>query len=173
MRRIITIGCGVLCAALLAGAVTAAGNPTSDSHARNLAAKQCAAEKKADRGAFRSLWGRHAMRNCIRGTVGQLSTELKNAAKECRAERDADAVAFRNNYGTAHSQGRNAFGKCVSSKVHDEIAADVAAFKNAAKECRAERDADADAFRDTYGTAHSRGRNAFGKCVSSKVKHQD
>jgi hypothetical protein len=56
--------------------------------------------------------------------------------------------------------------------VKHEIKKDTTEFKNAAKECRAARDADPDGFHETWGTNHN-GRNAFGKCVSSKVKHQD
>jgi hypothetical protein len=41
-------------------------------------------------------------------------------------------------------------------------------LKNAAQECRAERDGDAEAFK-AWGT-NENGANAFGKCVSSKAK---
>jgi len=170
LKRVITIGCGCLCASLLAVAVASAANATSAGHARNAAAKQCASLKKADKGAFRAAYGKHAMRNCIKGTTGEASTELENAAKACKAERRDDPAAFHDNYGKNHN-GRNAFGKCVSSKVHDVVAEEATEFKNAAAECRDERQGDPDAFRDHYGTAHSKGRNAFGKCVSSKVKH--
>lgn len=47
-----------------------------------------------------------------------------------------------------------------------------AEFKNAAKECRAEREADPAAFEETYG-ANANRRNAFGKCVSGKVKDDE
>jgi hypothetical protein len=151
--------------------VAAAGNPTSDSHARNLAAKQCASEKKADRAAFRGLYGKHAMRNCIKGTSDEAKAELKNAAGECRAERDTDPAAFKEHWGTNHN-GRNAFGKCVSSTARDEVAAEVAEFKNAAKECKAERKDDPDGFREHWGT-NDNGRNALGKCVSWNVTHND
>jgi hypothetical protein len=114
----IAIGCACLCASLLATAVAAAGNPTSDAHARNLAAKQCASEKKTDRAAFRQLYGKHAMRNCIKGTSDETKAELKNAAAKCRAERADDPEAFRETWGTNHN-GRNAFGKCVSSHVKE------------------------------------------------------
>jgi hypothetical protein len=169
LKALITIGC--LCASLLVTGVATAGNPTSDAHARKLAAKQCAAEKKADKAAFRGLYGKHAMRNCIKGTSDETKAELKNAAQQCRAEREEDPAAFQEHWGTNHN-GRNAFGKCVSSTARGEVSEDVAEFENAAKECRAERQSDPDAFRDHWGTNHN-GRNAFGKCVSSKVKHQD
>jgi hypothetical protein len=156
---------------LLATAVATAGNATSESHAKNLAAKQCAAAKKADKGAFHATYGKHAMRNCIKGTTDEVKAELKNAAQDCRAAREADPAGFHETWGTNHN-GRNAFGKCVSSSVKHEIKKDTTEFKNAAKECRAARDADPEGFHGTWGTNHN-GRNAFGKCVSSKVKHQD
>jgi hypothetical protein len=171
LKRVITIGCACACASVLAVAVASAGNATSDSHAKNLAAKQCTAQQKADPAAFRAAYGDHPMRNCIQGTTPEVSAELKNAAKECKAERDADPAAFRQTYGS-NENGSNAFGKCVSKKVRAEIREDVAEFKNAAKECRAERQADPEGFRQTYGKNHN-GRNAFGKCVSSKVKHAE
>jgi hypothetical protein len=156
---------------MLVAAVATAGNVTSDKHARKLAAKQCASEKKADRAAFRGVYGKHAMRNCIKGTSDETKAELKSAARKCRAEREDDPAAFRETWGTNHN-GRNAFGKCVSTKVRHEIGEDVAEFKDAAKECKAERKDDPAAFHETWGTNHN-GRNALGKCVSSKVKHQD
>jgi hypothetical protein len=163
-------GFAALALVVPAAVALGAGNPTSAAHAKNLAAKQCAAQKKADRVAFRATYGKHAMRNCIKGATDEVKAELKNAAKECRAERRADPAAFRQNYGTNHN-GANAFGKCLSRKVNADIRKDTTEFKNAAKECKAERRADPAAFRQQYGNNHN-GRNALGKCVSSKVKHQ-
>ena len=56
-----------------------------------------------------------------RGAVADETTpaEFKNAAKECRAEREADPDAFEETYGT-NGNKKNAFGKCVSTKVQDE-----------------------------------------------------
>ncbi len=84
---------------------------------RSEAAKQCAAQKKADKGAFNALYGDHAMRDCIKGEpVDPTVQEFKNAAKECKAERDLGVEAFQATYGD-NANGRNALGKCVSSKV--------------------------------------------------------
>ena len=112
----------------------------------------------------------------------------KNAAKECKAERaDADFPAthdgksFQEFYGTG-KHGKNAYGKCVSTKARalkakeDEAdKADVSEFKNAAKQCQAESTDpdfpaahDGKSFSDFYGTNHNH-RNAFGKCVSGKA----
>ena len=100
-------------------------------------------------------------------------TDRTNAAQECRAERgstDETREAFRVEYGT-NKNGRNAFGKCVSSTSKEEEAEQETAAKNASKECRAERgstDETREAFRVEYGT-NKNGRNAFGKCVSQKA----
>ena len=95
-------------------------------------------------------------------------TDKTNAAKECRAEREADATGFAEKYGT-NENGKNAFGKCVSSTSKEEEAEGEAAAKNAAKDCKAEREAEATLFAEKYGT-NQNGRNAYGKCVSSKAK---
>ena len=93
---------------------------------KSAAAKACAAEKKADKAAFKEKYGKHAMRNCIKGVTeadpeatADEAAEAKNAAKECKAERAADPAAFQEKYGT-NANGKNAFGKCVSSKAGDE-----------------------------------------------------
>lgn len=101
-------------------------------------------------------------------------TERTNAAKECRAERGGTAAtleAFRAKYGT-NKNARNAFGKCVSRRAADEEREGDAARTNAAKECKAERDADAPAFTVKYGT-NKNGRNAYGKCVSAKAEESE
>ena len=56
----------------------------------------------------------------------------------------------------------------ASRQVKDDSKAEVKEFKNAAKECKAERAADPQAFHATYGTGHN-GRNALGKCVSRRA----
>jgi predicted ATP-binding protein involved in virulence len=101
--------------------------------------------------------------------------DKKNAAKECRAERgttDAEKEAFAQQYGTAKSNYKNAFGKCVSARARDEHAERHAAKRNASRDCRDERKADPEAFRLQYGTAKSHYKNAFGKCVSQKAKQK-
>ena len=60
---------------------------------------------------------------------------------------------------------------CIKGEPVDAGETTPAEFKNAAQECRAEREEDAEAFQETYGTNANK-RNAFGKCVSGKVKHQ-
>jgi len=97
-----------------------------------------------------------------------------NAAEECRAERGTSAAtreAFRVRYGT-NRNGKNAFGKCVSRRSSDEQAERESAARNAAQECKAEREADGAAFAERYGT-NKNAKNAFGKCVSSKAKEKE
>jgi hypothetical protein len=124
--RIKTISALAAVAALAIAAPGAAAKPGGvPSHGSSDAAKLCAAQKKADKAAFKALWGKHAMRDCIRAGRAQdevataTPAEIKNAAQECRAERTADPAAFAAAYGT-NANDRNAFGKCVSTKVQEE-----------------------------------------------------
>lgn len=126
----LTIACialvgGVL---LLSASLASAAKPADlQGGGKSVAAKECAAEKKADKAAFREKYGEHAMRECIKGGTasgdGVTAAEAKNAAKECKAERAEDPAAFALAYGS-NKNGKNAFGKCVSSKVDDDDEAD-------------------------------------------------
>jgi len=96
-----------------------------------------------------------------------------NGARACRALRDSMGTElFRQTYGTAQSNRRNAFGRCVSqwarSEQHNRISARSA--------CNTERSDpnfaashDGKTFAEFYGTGPQH-KNAFGKCVSSKAK---
>jgi hypothetical protein len=168
----------LITAAAAASLLVAVGAPAAQADkggvpsTNKVANKLCNAEKKADKAAFKATYGpQQAMRNCREQNRPEASAELKNASQECRAERTADPNVFGDTYGT-NPNGKNAFGKCVSSKVKAAKQEEAAEFKNAAKECRTEREADADAFAETYGTNANR-KNAFGKCVSTKVKEAD
>lgn len=164
LKKAITIFTAIIGAALLSASLAVA-KPDHPSQARDAAAKQCAAEKKADKAAFKSLYGKHAMRTCIKGETPEAKDEFKNAAKECKAAEAADPEAFAEAWGN----GKNAYGKCVSGTAKAEDKEDVAEFKNAAKECKAERSDDPTAFAEAYGER----KNALGKCVSSKVKESE
>jgi hypothetical protein len=95
----------------------------------------------------------------------------KNAAKACKAERGLGPQAFKDKYGTNPNKA-NAFGKCVSGKVKKaEEQEQGEARENAAKKCKAEREAGLQAFKDKYGT-NANDANAFGKCVSKIAKAQ-
>jgi hypothetical protein len=122
VRRLTMLTFAIAALVALPAASGIAGNGNGNGHAKNVAAKLCKAEKKADKAAFKETYGpKHAMRNCIKGTTD----EVKAAAQDCREERTADPDAFRETYGDneprgENSQGakKNAFGKCVKTKVH-------------------------------------------------------
>lgn len=132
--------------------------------------------------AFRALYApigspKAAMTACLDNQVQTTSAAAKNAAMECKAEQ-ADAnfagahggKTFAEVYGTGPN-GKNAFGKCVSSKATESVEDAQQATLNAAKKCKAERALGAQAFADNYGTNKNK-RNAFGKCVSKHAKAQ-
>jgi hypothetical protein len=177
----ITVAIGLaLALALPAGAVA---KPTPDQEDKRAAKAECKTlrgSSSATREAFRTQFRSFAA--CVRMTAGeeaqQEQTAHKNAAQECKAERQADAEAFAEKYGT-NANKRNAFGKCVSTKAKEKEAEadqedqeEATAFKNAAKECAAERKANPEEFADTYGTNANKS-NAFGKCVSKKVRENE
>jgi hypothetical protein len=125
-----------------------------------------------------------AMDACLAKQVQVASTVAKNAAKACKAEQtDVNFAAghsgksFAQWYGK-NDNGRNAFGKCVSMKAQEAVAASEAATTNAAKKCKAER-ADTNfaaahggkSFAEEYGKNNNK-KNAFGKCVSKYAKQQ-
>jgi hypothetical protein len=88
------------------------------------------------------------------------------AHAQCKAERgksSATREAFRSRYASLRS--------CVRARAAEEEAEDEGARKNAAKECKAEREADPAGFTERYGT-NANGKNAYGKCVSSKAKEK-
>jgi hypothetical protein len=142
------------------------------------AATACKTERRElGMAAFRELYAptgtpRAAMRACLARQGEVASTEAKNAAKACVAERGTtqeSKAAFAEKYGT-NENGRNAFGKCVSSTAAEEVGTEQQATLNAAKACKAERGTTAAsraAFAETYGTNASK-RNAFARCVREK-----
>ena len=98
-----------------------------------------------------------------------------NAARFCRAERTRSLQDFRTTWGK-NTNGRNAFGKCVSATARaKEHAADekdqqeATERKNAAEQCDADRDASAETFATTWGTDE----DAFGRCVSTKAEENN
>jgi len=169
-------------AAALVLPVSALAKPN---HAEKHAAKaQCKDERgktRATREAFRAKY--HGFVHCVRQNAAEEEAEndaaRTNAAQECRAERTEDAAAFQETYGN-NENGKNAFGKCVSQKARENKAEEdeqdeeeVEEFKNAAKECAAERrEMGREAFAEEHGTNPNK-RNAFGKCVSEKVAEGD
>jgi hypothetical protein len=148
------------------------------------AEKQCRQERTSmGAKAFAELYGtnkngRNAFGKCVSHRTRQDQSDQanaqSNASKQCRAERQSDPAAFKAKYGT-NKNGNNAFGKCVSTTARQDAnrqeAQQTQAETNAAKQCRTEQQSDPAGFKSKYGTNHT-GRNAFGKCVSSKAKAQ-
>ena len=99
------------------------------------------------------------------GAIAKPQDPQKRAAiAQCKDERGksrATREAFKANH---HS-----FSRCVAQKTAEEESEETTAHKNAAKECKAEREADPVAFQQTYGN-NENGSNAYGKCVSKKAK---
>jgi hypothetical protein len=180
--KTITLVVGLALALVLPA--TAVAKPTPDREDRRAAKAECKTlrgKTAATREAFLTQYRNFGA--CVRATAAEEAQEEqtahRNAAKDCKAERDLDPVAFANTYGTGPKK-RNALGKCVSQKAKEKEAEadeqdqqDATEFKNAAKECASERTADPDAFATTYGTENSNRKNAFGKCVSQKVRESE
>ena len=174
----ITVAVGLIAALALPAAATA--KPKPDQANKKAAHAQCKEERgssKATREAFKTRY--HSMSRCVRENAAEEASEEqtahRNASKECAAERRANPEEFANTYGT-NANKRNAFGKCVSGKAKEHKAEmdeqdqeEVVAFKNAAKECAAERERiGEEEFAEKYGTNRNK-RNAFGKCVSGRA----
>jgi len=97
------------------------------------------------------------------------TADAPSPAQSCKDQRTAIGVsAFKALYGTNKNKS-NAFGKCVSKQEKAQKAAHEDAAGTAPAKCRAERDADPDAFAQKYGTNKNK-TNAFGKCVSQTAK---
>jgi hypothetical protein len=128
--------------------------------------------------AFTQLYGgaKNAYGRCVSKLASTVKSDQANAAKQCAAERaDAafatshDGKTFDQFYGSTNGKGngKNAFGKCVSSKAKAKEQQQQQTTVNAAKSCKAEfKSLGATAFKSKYG-GHS---NAFGKCVSKTAK---
>jgi hypothetical protein len=171
MKRSIAIAASVALGVGIVGVGAAAAKPDGLPSPEQVAGKACNDEQKAvGARTFRQIHGKHAMRDCKRAAREEAQETIRNASQECRAERETlGEEAFAQQYGT-NANGRNAFGKCVSSKVTEEVAEDVEATENAAKQCKAEREElGEEPFAEQYGTNANK-RNAFGKCVSQKAK---
>ena len=95
--------------------------------------------------------------------AAQAPSSADTAKSACQAEKhDMGTQVFKKTYA---AKSTKAMAACVAKAVP---AAEEAA-KNAAKACKDERAAGADAFAEKYGTNKNK-RNAYGKCVSQKVQ---
>jgi hypothetical protein len=106
--------------------------------------------------------------------IGKPDHADRRAAKQqCSSERGktkATREAFRAEYGSR--------ARCIRENAAEEEAEGETAHKNAAKECKAERNDpsfadrhEGETFEEFYGD-NKNGKNAYGKCVSSKATAQ-
>jgi hypothetical protein len=155
----------ILALVLPAAALAQEGTPSPT----ELATTACNTEKsqmgtKTFKLTYASRSAAKAKQACLakQGIVAE--TELKNAAQQCKAEREADPVKFAE-YGT-NTNGRNAYGKCVSTKAKAAAEENTADRVSAADSCKTQKNADAAGFTTAFGGK----TNAFGKCVSQTAK---
>jgi hypothetical protein len=168
MRKLLLV---FVTALLALPALAVAGSPPSPADAA-AAQKQCAALRDGmGLTAFRLLYANkaNAFGKCVSQRASANAQNRAKASAACTTERDADPAAFAAKYGTGPNH-KNAFVRCVQITAKAAAAAQVSATINASKQCLAEKKADPAAFRLKYGPNTNKS-NAFGKCVSTKVKH--
>jgi len=96
--------------------------------AKRNAAKECKAERAENAAKFKATYKN--LGKCVSERAKAKREEQDaddaaeaedhtNAAKECDAERAENKQAFEDQYGSNHNK-KNAFGKCVSEKVHED-----------------------------------------------------
>lgn len=169
MRKLVYL-VAVAVLAVPAFAVAATPGPADNA----AAVKQCTTERGGmGAPAFKLLYGTNANKSnafgkCVSKLAAQNAKNTTNATASCRTERTADPAAFATKYGTGNKHA-HAFGNCVSQTAKAAAKAQQQATTNAAKACWAERKPDPAAFKAKYGTNANKS-NAFGECVSSKVK---
>ncbi len=170
MRKLILV---VIAALFAVPALAVAGSTPSPADTA-AAVKQCSTmQTAAGLSSFKLTFGTNANRSnafgkCVSKQAHLNALNRGNAAKQCASARTADPVGFAATYGKG-AKHANAFGNCVSTTTKTAEAAQVQATVNAAKQCLTERKAGVTAFNAKYGTGASK-TNAFGKCVSGKVK---
>ena len=167
----------IVCVAIVALAVPSVSSAAVSQTDFKNAAKFCKA-LRADMGVttFKQTFGTNKKKSnaygkCVSKHARTLDEVHSDAVKQCKAEREANPTDFATKYGT-NKNGKNALGKCVSQAERELKAAVADEIENAAKQCKAERKADAAAFASKYGTNENK-RNAFGKCVSKTVREND
>ena len=103
-----------------------------------------------------------ARKGCERGGQERFQV-VQGAAADANFASTHGGQSFAQFYGNSKN-GKNAMGKCVSQAVQSTVAAQAKASKSALKSCKAAMKADKAAFATTYGS----GKDALGKCVSTK-----
>jgi hypothetical protein len=142
-------------------AETSGSNGTSPTKNASKLCKQLKASMGAE--AFKAAYGTNANRSnahgkCVSKHRAAVKAAIAEATEQCKAELAA-----------AGNNDKKALRECVKAKLAASLADRREAFDSAADKCRAERKADAAAFREKYGTNANK-RNAFGKCVSKTAR---
>ena len=176
MKRLII---PIAVAALLAPVAATAADPPGQ--AQTNAARACKALRTSmGAAAFNRAFGanasdRNAYGKCVARLAKLEQQNIDSANSTCQAEQ-ADATfaashggkTFAQFYGT-NENGNNAFGMCVSQKAKAKTETLEQQTVSAAKACKAEMKADPAVFRRKYGKSRTLA-NAYGKCVSAKVR---
>jgi len=120
MKRVLMVAIALVALAVPAG--TAMAKPSkADKREANKECKALRGTDSATREAFKAEWGNFG--KCVSAKAREAKAERKaaksNAARDCREERKADKEAFQDKYGT-NGNKKNAFGKCVSQKSHED-----------------------------------------------------
>jgi hypothetical protein len=160
----------ILVAALAVFLPATAAAAAAEQSPEDLARAACKTEKHTmGTKLFKQTYGAKstskAMKACIAKGEPAAEEEAKNAAKACKAERDAGEDAFAERWGT-NENGKNAFGKCVSTLASAKTQEEAEDRANAAKTCKALKRDEPDEFEATYGSR----KNALGKCVSATAR---
>ncbi len=147
----------------VSGTALADGNGDGASTPKNASklCKQLRAQMGTD--AFRTAYGtnhnrRNAHGKCVSKHRRAVRALIAQAREQCKAEQP-----------TGGKPDKQALRDCVKAKLATMVAERREAFENAAAKCKAEREADAAAFRQKYGTNANK-RNAFGKCVAKTAR---
>lgn len=176
MKRTLISGTALLALALPVGA--SAQDTPAPSPKQN-AAKTCKALRAASGEAnFKAAFGTNktksnAFGKCVSKQKKVEAASVKASKSACKAEQDDpnfaaghDGKTFEQFYGT-NKNGKNAYGKCVSSKAKAANAEETETLTTAGKTCKAERkELGRKAFTAKYGGK----ANAFGKCISAEAK---
>ena len=161
--------------ALLALPASALAETTSDTPSTAKNASKLCKQLKAEMGveAFKAAYGTNANRSnahgkCVSKHRRAVKALIAEAISQCKAEQQAAQSASAPS-GNGRGQDKQALRECVKQKLRTLLAERREDFQNAASQCRTERAADPDAFREKYGTNENK-RNAFGKCVSKTAR---
>lgn len=151
--------------AIVATAGTALAAPATERDRTN-AARTCSSLRSTLGAAtFTQTYGGGSARAAFGRCVAKMAAEARAARQAAATTCAAKAKGKGKNAAKAHA-------RCVAAKTKAKLKQAHDATENAARACKAERSQlGAEAFAAKYGTNPNK-RNAFGKCVSSKVSQK-